>query len=255
MPVGKQPSAGAHSGPSIELRGVNYAFDKGESRKQVLFDINLTMHPGEVILLTGPSGSGKTTLLTLIGALRNPQEGSLKVFGQELNGLNATRQEKLRANIGFIFQDHNLLTALTTYENVKLATELHHYPKGEAEQQTKELLSKMGLEDRLHYKPDKLSCGQRQRVAICRALINRPRMILADEPTAALDKDTGRQVVDIICDFAKSAGCTVMMVTHDIRILDAADRILTMVDGVVTSNLDVRESPEVMQLHRQRPVY
>ena len=241
--------------PVVDVRGVNYAFGQGEGRKQVLFDNNLALYTGEIIIMTGPSGSGKTTLLTLIGALRGLQEGNLNVFGQELKGLGPTEQEKVRCNIGFIFQAHNLMDSLTAYQNVKLATELHAYGKGEADRLTEDILTQLGLKERMHYKPQKLSGGQRQRVAICRALVNRPKMILADEPTAALDKDTGRQVVDLLYSFAKNAGCTIMIVTHDNRILDVADRIVTMVDGYVASDVDVNESLTIVQFLKKCPVF
>lgn len=222
---------------SVEVNGVNYAFGHGESRKQVLFNNVLALYPGELTIMTGPSGSGKTTLLTLIGALRNIQEGSIMVFGRELKGLKPAEQELVRSNIGFIFQTHNLMDSLTAYQNVKLATELHRYENGEADRRTGEILTRMGLEDRMNYKPHKLSTGQSQRVAICRALVNKPGIILADEPTAALDKDTGRHVVETLYNFTRTAGCTVMIVTHDTRIIDVADRIVTMVDGCVASDV------------------
>jgi putative ABC transport system ATP-binding protein len=255
METNLNPAPGAVRELTVDVRGVNYTFGQGESRKQVLFDNNLTLYPGEIIIMTGPSGSGKTTLLTLIGALRGPQAGSLKVFGQELKGLNSTQQEKVRSDIGFIFQAHNLMDSLTAYQNVKLATELHRYGPGEADLRTAEILTQMGLKERMNYKPQKLSGGQRQRVAICRALVNRPKMILADEPTAALDKDTGRQVVDTLYGFAKNAGCTIMIVTHDNRILDVADRIVTMVDGYVTSDVDVNESLTIVQFLKKCHVF
>jgi putative ABC transport system ATP-binding protein len=255
METNLSPAPGTVRELTVDVRGVNYAFGQGEGRKQVLFDNNLTLYPGEIIIMTGPSGSGKTTLLTLIGALRAPQEGSLKVFGRELRGLGPSQQERVRSNIGFIFQAHNLMDSLTAYQNVKLATELHPYGRGEADRRTAEILTQMGLGERMHYKPQKLSGGQRQRVAICRALVNRPKMILADEPTAALDKDTGRQVVDTLYDFAKNAGCTIMIVTHDNRILDVADRIVTMVDGYVTSDVDVNESLTIVQFLKKCPVF
>lgn len=255
MEANLNPSSGTGRDPAVEVRGVNYAFGQGESRKQVLFDNNLSLYPGEIIIMTGPSGSGKTTLLTLIGTLRGLQEGSLKVFGQELKGLGPSEQEKVRCNIGFIFQAHNLLDSLTAYQNVKLATELHRYKGGEADRRTADILTQLGLKERMSYKPQKLSGGQRQRVAICRALVNQPKMILADEPTAALDKDTGRQVVDLLYSFAKNAGCTIMIVTHDNRILDVADRIVTMVDGYVASDVDVNESLTIVQFLKKCPVF
>lgn len=239
----------------VDVQGVNYYFGQGEGRKQVLYDNNLNLYSGEIIIMTGPSGSGKTTLLTLIGALRGLQEGSLKVFGNELAGLGSASQEKIRRNIGFIFQAHNLLDSLTAYQNVKLVTELIDYSPEEADRLTVEILTKLGMHERMLYKPQKLSGGQRQRVAIGRALVNRPRLILADEPTAALDKATGRQVVDLLRELAKNEGCTILIVTHDNRILDVADRIVTMVDGYVASDVDVNESLTIIQFLKKCPVF
>jgi len=239
----------------VDVQGVNYYFGQGEGRKQVLYDNNLNLYSGEIIIMTGPSGSGKTTLLTLIGALRGLQEGSLKVFGNELAGLGPASQEKIRRNIGFIFQAHNLLDSLTAYQNVKLVTELIDYSPEEADRLTVEILTKLGMQERMLYKPQKLSGGQRQRVAIGRALVNRPRLILADEPTAALDKATGRQVVDLLRELAKNEGCTILIVTHDNRILDVADRIVTMVDGYVASDVDVNESLTIIQFLKKCPVF
>ncbi len=241
--------------PVVEVKGVNFSFGQGEGRKQVLYDNNLCLYSGEIIIMTGPSGSGKTTLLTLIGALRGLQEGSLKVFGNELSGLSASEQEKIRRNIGFIFQAHNLLDSLTAYQNIKLVTELIDYAPNEADSLTSDILTKLGMQDRMLYKPQNLSGGQRQRVAIGRALVNRPRLILADEPTAALDKETGRQVVNLLKDLAENKGCTIMIVTHDNRILDVADRIVTMVDGYVASDVDVNESLTIVQFLKKCSVF
>ncbi|MEN6467613.1 MAG: ATP-binding cassette domain-containing protein [Smithella sp.] len=241
--------------PVVEVKGVNFSFGQGEGRKQVLYDNHLSLYAGEIIIMTGPSGSGKTTLLTLIGTLRGLQEGSLKVFGNELAGLGASEQEKIRRNIGFIFQAHNLLDSLTAYQNVKLVTELIDYSPGESDRLTSNILTKLGMKERMRYKPQSLSGGQRQRVAIGRALVNRPRLILADEPTAALDKETGRQVVDLLRDLAENEGCTIMIVTHDNRILDVADRIVTMVDGYVASDVDVNESLTIVQFLKKCSVF
>lgn len=228
----------------VRIAHVSYSFGLGEGKKQVLFDNNLNLYSGEIAALTGPSGSGKTTLLTLIGALRKLQEGSLIVFGQELADLSPAGQERIRREIGFIFQANNLLDALTAYQNVKLITELKHYPPEEADRLTIDILTKLGMSNRLFYKPQKLSGGQKQRIAIGRALVNRPRLILADEPTAELDRDTGRQVVELLKERAKEDGAAILMVTHDDRIMQAADRILTMVDGHLISDVYIgRSSP------------
>ena len=228
--------------PAIEIKGVNHFYGEGEGRKQVIFDNHLTIYPGEIVIMTGPSGSGKTTLLTLIGALRSLQEGSLKVLGRELHGLSTAEQVKVRRNIGFIFQAHNLFDSLTAYQNVRLTTELHDYTPQQRHELPVNMLTQLGLQERLHYKPANLSGGQRQRVAIGRALVNSPKLVLADEPTAALDKDTGRQVVNHLQQMAKTQGSAIMIVTHDNRILDVADRIVNMVDGYIVSNIEVAEN-------------
>lgn len=228
--------------PTLQITDVNHTYGEGEGAKQVLFNNNLTIYPGEIVIMTGPSGSGKTTLLTLIGALRSLQSGNLKVLGKELHGLSTEEQVKVRRNIGFIFQAHNLFDSLSAYQNVRLTTELHEYTTEQRDSLPSEMLKELGLADRLHYKPANLSGGQRQRVAIGRALVNSPKLILADEPTAALDKDTGRHVVELLQNLAKSQGSAIMIVTHDNRILDVADRIVNMVDGYIVSNIDIAEN-------------
>jgi putative ABC transport system ATP-binding protein len=228
--------------PTVAVQGINFFYGEGENRIQVLFDNNLNIYPGEIVIMTGPSGSGKTTLLTLIGALRSVQEGSLKVFGRELRGLSHKKQVEVRRGIGFIFQAHNLFEALTAQQNVRMAMELGDYKPEDFKQLPRMILAELQLEEHMNKTPHGLSGGQRQRVAIGRALVNRPRLILADEPTAALDKDTGRLVVDYLKKLAKEDGSSVIIVTHDNRILDTADRIVRMVDGHVESDVDVAES-------------
>ncbi|WP_287129091.1 ATP-binding cassette domain-containing protein [Candidatus Cyanaurora vandensis] len=215
---------------TISVNSLNHYYQQG-SRKQVLFDINLEIHAGEIVLMTGPSGSGKTTLLTLIGSLRSVQAGSLKVLGCEL--LNATQAQMTlaRRNIGYIFQAHNLLSFLTVYQNIELALELHDVTAEVADTRIKQLLTAVGLERFSHSYPRELSGGQKQRVAIARALAGEPKLILADEPTAALDKQSGRDIVAILQQLAKEQNCTILLVTHDHRILDIADRIIDMEDG------------------------
>ena len=231
---------------SLSIKGLCHYFGEGESRKQVLYDNDLEIGRGEIVILTGPSGSGKTTLLTLIGGLRSVQEGSLKLFGNELKGLDKNSQIDIRKNIGFIFQAHNLFMSLTARQNVNMALELKDLPKKEMDKRSDAILTKVGLEERLLYKPQKLSGGQRQRVAIARALVNKPHLILADEPTAALDEKTGRIVVDHLKDMAKNDGSMIMIVTHDNRILDCADRIINMVDGRIISNVLIKEELATM---------
>jgi putative ABC transport system ATP-binding protein len=222
--------------PVIVVDKVNHYFGSGALRKQILFDVEAEIFPGEIVIMTGPSGSGKTTLLTLIGGLRALQEGSLTVLGHELNGASKALLGGVRKSTGYIFQGHNLLQSVTAMQNVEMSVRLHaELSKKVARERAATILRSVGLGDRGHHYPDELSGGQKQRVAIARALVSQPRIILADEPTAALDKQSGRDVVQLMYDLAKQQGCTVLLVTHDNRILDIADRIIHMEDGRLSS--------------------
>ena len=219
----------------VSIRNLDHFFGEGKLKKQILFDIDLTLNSGEVIILKGPSGSGKTTLLTLMGGLRSPQSGSLEVFGRELVGAKKDRLVKTRRNIGYIFQSHNLLMSLTAKQNVQMSLELHDGLKSsEIEQRAIAILESVGLAEHINYRPQSLSGGQKQRVAIARALASCPKMVLADEPTAALDSKSGRDVVELMQKRGREQGCTILIVTHDNRILDVADRIIELEDGRIT---------------------
>jgi len=223
------------SSTRIALENVSYMFGKGALEKQVLFDIDTRIGDGEIVILTGPSGSGKTTLLTLIGALRSAQKGSVKVLGKEL--LNASEKTliKARRQIGYIFQSHNLLDSLTIHQNVQMALQLNGIKGQDASDRIAAVLQRVGLAEYEHRFPRELSGGQKQRAGIARALVNRPQIVLADEPTASLDKKSGRDVVELIQDLAREDGSAVILVTHDNRILDVADRILHLEDGRMKS--------------------
>ena len=227
--------------PVISIKNLNHYFGNKNLRKQVLFDINLNISAGEIVILTGPSGSGKTTLLTLMGGLRSAQEGSLKILEQEIRGASKQQLTKLRQNIGYIFQAHNLMSFLTVKQNVKMSLELHDkFFEQNLDAKAIEILEQVGLGNRVDYYPENLSGGQKQRVAIARALVSSPKIVLADEPTAALDKKSGRDVVEIMYKLAKEQGCTILLVTHDNRILDIGDRIIYMEDGkLVSDGVDV----------------
>ena len=225
-----------HQDPVISLKNVNHWFGDGESRKHALKDISLDIYPGQIVICTGPSGSGKTTLLTMLGGLRSCMDGSLKILGEELRGASKGQLSKLRLNVGFIFQAHNLMMFMNAKRNVRLALELHDENLDrDIDQLATEMLQKVGLGERIDYMPDDLSGGQRQRVAIARALVSKPKIILGDEPTAALDKESGRQVVKLMKQMAEENQTTIIMVTHDNKILDVADRIIIVDDGALAS--------------------
>jgi putative ABC transport system ATP-binding protein len=220
------------SPPAVAIRDLDHWYGKGSTCRQVLQGVNLTIQPGEVVLLTGPSGCGKTTLLTLVGALRQVMGGSLQVLGQELNGSSRGERQRLRRRIGMIFQGHNLLRCLSAEQNVQMGSDLLDDLSYRSRRDVaRQWLRAVGLGDHLNKLPHDLSGGQKQRVAIARALAARPRLLLADEPTAALDSRTGREVVDLIRGLARDQGISVLMVTHDPRILDIADRLVRMEDG------------------------
>ena len=217
---------------TVAIEGLSHWYGRGGNRRQVLESVDLRIEPGEVVLLTGPSGCGKTTLLTLIGALRTVQDGQVTVLGQPLNGAGRGARQRLRRRIGMIFQGHNLLRCLTAEQNVQMGADLLLNRSYLARRDlAREWLRAVGLGDHLGKLPHDLSGGQKQRVAIARALAAQPQLLLADEPTAALDSSTGREVVDLLKRLAREQACSVLMVTHDPRILDVADRLVKMEDG------------------------
>ncbi len=240
---------------AVRVRQLDHYFGDGDSKNQVLFDNNLEIPAGQLVIMTGPSGSGKTTLLTLIGALRSIQQGSIQLLGRELKGLAPQDLVSIRRNIGFIFQLHNLFDSLTAYENVKMSMQLGDCPPEEMRPRALEILDWLGLGHRVDYKPKALSGGQRQRVAIARALVNRPKIILADEPTAALDKNSSGGVVDLLKQMATHEKSTILMVTHDNRILEAADRIVNMVDGRIVSDVVIGEAVKICEFLRGSDVF
>ncbi|MFM6190346.1 DevA family ABC transporter ATP-binding protein [Planktothrix sp.] len=225
---------------AIAIQNLDHYFGKGQLQKQVLFDITLEIKMGEIVILTGPSGSGKTTLLTLIGGLRSVQSGSLNILGRELLGAGSGALVKARRKTGYIFQAHNLHKSLTALQNVQMGLEVQgQFSRVQMQEKAIAMLEKVGLGNRLNYYPDNLSGGQKQRVAIARALVSHPPIVLADEPTAALDSHSGREVVNLMQTLAKEQGCTILIVTHDNRILDVADRIIHMEDGALVSNSEL----------------
>lgn len=220
----------------IEVTNLNFFYDEGTTQKQVLHSINLEVHSGEIIILTGPSGSGKTTLLTLLGGLRTAHDGNIKILDKELVGADYETLVETRRHIGFIFQAHNLLSFLTAEQNVSMSLQFDSMSEEKIIERARECLCDVGLAHKVKSYPDNLSGGQKQRVAVARALARRPKIILADEPTAALDSQSGRQVVSLMQNMAKEHGSAIILVTHDNRILDVADRIISMEDGRIVNS-------------------
>jgi putative ABC transport system ATP-binding protein len=217
--------------PVISMRNVNHFYGAGALRRQVLFDVSCDIWPGEIVIVTGPSGSGKTTVLTLAGALRSVQQGSMKILGEELCGASPGTLVRIRENIGFIFQLHNLLECLTARQNVEMSLGVRPLRRRETRTRSIAMLEAVGLGNQMEFPPHQLSIGQRQRVAVARALVRQPKIVLADEPTASLDKQSGRDVVELLRQLARRQGCAVLLVTHDNRILDIADRLMLLEDG------------------------
>ena len=234
--------------PVVRAEGINFAYGEGEARYQVLFENRIAIAPGQLVVMTGPSGSGKTTLLTLIGGLRSVQEGRIEVLGQDLAGLAPSELVRVRRDIGFIFQMHNLFESLTAYENVKMAVQLAgRRSAATMRERVVGMLQRLGLGHRIDHKPHSLSGGQRQRVAIARALANQPKLVLADEPTAALDKDSTHTVVRLFKDMTVEHGTAILMVTHDHRIIELADRLVHMVDGRIVSDIVLNDALRICE--------
>ena len=228
--------------PVVRVDAVNHYYGEGQARNQVLYKNSIEIGAGQLVIMTGPSGSGKTTLLSLIGALRSVQEGTIQILDRDLTGLATHDLVTVRRNLGFIFQAHNLFDSLSVYENVRMAMQVGGFAPDEMRERGMRMLERLGIEHRADYKPRLLSGGQRQRVAVARALVNRPRLVLADEPTASLDKESSNKVVNLLKELTTDEGCTVIMVTHDNRILDLADRIVNMVDGNIVSDVVLRDA-------------
>ncbi|MBO0735979.1 MAG: ATP-binding cassette domain-containing protein [Alphaproteobacteria bacterium] len=253
--IAERGDAGAVAGattsrPVVAVEKLNHYFGGGEARNQVLFDNGIEIPAGQLVVMTGPSGAGKTTLLTLIGALRSVQEGRIEVLGRNLSQLGGGELVEIRRDIGFVFQMHNLFEALSAYENVKMAAQLADMPPAEMRRRGTGILERLGLGHRIDYKPRFLSGGERQRVAIGRALVNHPKLVLADEPTAALDRDSTRNVIDLLKQQTVEHGSAVMMVTHDHRIISSADRLVHMVDGHIMSDVVLHDALRICEFLR-----
>lgn len=237
MPL-SQPLDGVDaSAPAIETRGLSHWFGEGEARKQALFDVDLALERGKLTVLLGASGSGKTTLLTLIGCLRRVQAGRVSLLGTELHGADEDLLVRCRRRLGFIFQSHNLHESLTAAQNVRMGLDVHG--RGATDrwhEAARHLLTLLGLQDRMDYLPANLSGGQKQRVAVARALVGNPEIVLADEPTAALDRDSARNVVDLLKALGRERDVTTLMVTHDVKVMDLADGFVTLEEGRIVKN-------------------
>jgi len=221
---------------TIIAKGVGMVYESGQQRVQVLRDIDWEIKRGDIHLLMGPSGSGKTTLLSILAGLLTPTVGKVYLLGEEITKLSGPKLAQFRQqNIGFIFQNFNLFPALTAAENIEVVLNLKGIRGAKARLQAQGLLEQVGLGLQANQKPGNLSGGQKQRVAIARALVGNPPIIMADEPTASLDSHSGHAVIDLLRRLAKDGGCTVLMVTHDPRIIDVADRIAYLEDGVLTN--------------------
>ncbi len=230
--------------PIMQVENVTRRFGSGSTEVIAVHDVSLTMMPGEVVLIMGPSGSGKTTLLSMLGGLLQPSSGRIQIGSDDLTQLDESRLPDVRLrHIGFIFQDFNLLSALSCLDNVALVGQLNGLSRKESRQRAQELLEQLGLGHRLNFLPEKLSGGEKQRVAIARALVNKPDIILADEPTANLDSHHGHETMRLLRRIAKEEQRSVIIVSHDQRIKDIADRILWLEDGTFKNVVEMAIDP------------
>jgi putative ABC transport system ATP-binding protein len=238
-------SVGLLNGPStaVVCRQVTKEFGDGDSRVFALRGIDLEVYGGELTLLVGPSGCGKTTLISIIAGLLDPTAGSLEVLGEDLSRMRGGQLVDFRgANVGFVFQQYNLLPALTAAENAAVPLIIAGRPRREAIAKARDILAALEMSDRADALPSTLSGGQQQRVAIARALVHEPRLLVCDEPTAALDARSGRTVLDLVKRVAVQPDRAVIVVTHDNRIFDFGDRIVTMNDGRIESVTDQKNA-------------
>ena len=241
---------------TLQITHVTKRYGAGSTEVTAVRDVSLSVSPGEIVLIMGPSGSGKTTLLSMLGALLKPTEGTIQLNGTTLSALTENRLPDIRLKqFGFIFQDFNLLSALSALENVAIVAELAGTKAGAARRKAASLLAELGLGERLNFLPEKLSGGEKQRVAIARALINDPALILADEPTANLDSKIGHEIMRLLRRIAKEQGRSVIIVSHDQRIKDIADRVLWLEDGEFKETVTMAIDPVCgMAVERERAI-
>ncbi|MFS0619494.1 ABC transporter ATP-binding protein [Priestia megaterium] len=225
----------------LVLESVSKSFGDGENAVVVLNNLSLRVKAGELVAIVGPSGSGKSTFLSIAGALLSPSGGRVMIDGDEINNMSSAQMNSIRLKkIGFIFQSANLIPYLTVRDQLLLVTELEGNRDKEAKKRADDLLEKLGLAHRKYHYPESLSGGERQRVAIARAWMNNPEIIFADEPTASLDSERGRAVVQMLADEVKLRGKSAVMVTHDQRMLDLCDRVVWMEDGKLAESNNVQ---------------
>jgi putative ABC transport system ATP-binding protein len=241
---------------TLQVTQVTKRYGAGATEVQAVRDVSLEVTPGEVVVIMGPSGSGKTTLLQMMGALLKPTEGTIQLNGEMLSALTEKHLPGIRLQqIGFIFQSFNLLSALTVLDNIALVAELAGAKHSEARKRAAALLTELGLKERLHFLPEQLSGGEKQRVAIARALVNDPALILADEPTANLDSKIGHEIMRLLQHIAKDQGRSVVVVSHDQRIQDIADRVLWLEDGAFKEMATMATDPVCgMKIEREKAV-
>jgi putative ABC transport system ATP-binding protein len=236
--------AAVDSDYALIAHGIDMVYDTGEQRFQALKHVNLRVRKGKVQMIVGPSGAGKTTLLLILSGVLTPTAGQVKILGHTLTNLSRQEMDRVRLHsIGVMFQESNLLRSLTAQENVEAVLLMKGFAAREAQREARQLLDEVGLGDRADHLPRELSGGQQQRVAVARSLAGNPPLIIADEPTAALDSSNGRIVVELMRRLAKDHGCAVVIATHDPRILSFADCISNLTDGVLTQAKAVTDLP------------
>ena len=252
-------AAEKHKQTVIRAKGLSKVYHEGATELRALQDVDLEVRAGELTLLMGPSGSGKTTLLSILGCILRASEGELEVLGEDVSSLSESELPRIRREgIGFVFQGFNLFPTLTAAENVALALDVRGIRAGEAKKRGEELLAEVGLAQKARAFPADLSGGQKQRVAIARALAGDPPILLADEPTAALDSTSGRTVIELLQRLARVHGRAVVMVTHDPRVLPFGDRIIQLEDGRIVREekgvISAKETPSFLEVQPAAPM-
>lgn len=239
-------SEGRSLSAPVSLRGVKKSFGIGEAHVQVLHDVDLDIRTGEILLLVGPSGCGKTTLLSVLAGVLDPSAGEIEVFGRRIDRMSQREKSVFRRDhIGFVFQQFNLVSTLTAAENAAVPLLIRKHPYKKAVQKARDYLSLLGLGDRADFLPAELSGGQQQRIAIARALIGEPRLLVCDEPTSSLDSETGHQIMELLREIGRKEDRVVIVVTHDSRVFPYGDRIALMTDGRISdvkSNAHLKET-------------